>query len=63
MTSEAGGSGGRGRTPTGPGSRVLVVEDEYSIAEFLRVGLSYEGFEVETAQDGRRGLRLAIEGD
>lgn len=38
-----------------------MVEDEHSIAEFLRVGLSYEGFEVETAPDGRRGLRMATE--
>ncbi len=32
--------------------RVLVVDDEESILEFVQMGLEYEGFEVELAQDG-----------
>ncbi|MGC2191699.1 MAG: response regulator transcription factor [Candidatus Dormiibacterota bacterium] len=37
-------------------SRVLVVDDEPAITEFIRIGLSREGFEVETAPDGRSAL-------
>ena len=36
--------------------RVLVVDDEPAITEFIRIGLSREGFEVETAADGRAAL-------
>jgi two-component system response regulator MprA len=39
--------------------RILVVDDEPNITEFLRVGLGYEGFEVATADDGREGLYRA----
>ncbi|MBA2693379.1 MAG: response regulator transcription factor [Rubrobacter sp.] len=43
--------------------RVLVIEDEATITEFLRIGLSYEGFEVVSASEGWSGLRLATEED
>lgn len=36
--------------------RVLVVEDEPSFVEALRVALGREGFEVAVAEDGRAGL-------
>jgi DNA-binding response OmpR family regulator len=36
--------------------RVLVVDDEPAITDFIRIGLSREGFEVETASDGRAAL-------
>ncbi len=49
------------RGPEASGPRVLVIEDELTIAEFLRVGLRYEGFQVSIASDGRTGLRLASE--
>jgi len=49
--------------PEAHGPRVLVIEDELTIAEFLRVGLRYEGFQVSIAGDGRTGLRLASEED
>ncbi|HUY75403.1 MAG TPA: response regulator transcription factor [Ktedonobacterales bacterium] len=39
--------------------RVLVVDDEAQIIEFLRMGLTYEGFDVVTAMDGAEALRLA----
>lgn len=42
--------------------RILVVEDEPTITEFLRVGLGYEDYDVEIAQDGSTGLRLAEQG-
>ncbi len=42
--------------------RILVVDDEPNITEFLRVGLGYEGYEVTTVADGREGLRRASDG-
>jgi DNA-binding response OmpR family regulator len=36
--------------------RVLVVEDEPHIADFLRLGLQHEGFAVEVAEDGPSAL-------
>ena len=51
---------GSGRTvtdmtqPTAPDrARVLVVDDEDSITQLVSTVLRYEGFEVETAADGR----------
>jgi two-component system response regulator MprA len=39
--------------------RALVIEDDASIADFVRVGLRYEGFEVQVSPDGPSGLRAA----
>ena len=36
--------------------RVLVVDDEASITDFIARGLRHEGFDVATAADGRAGL-------
>ena len=44
---------------TTPAPRVLVVDDERSILDFIRLGLQSEGFQVDTAQDGPTGLSLA----
>jgi DNA-binding response OmpR family regulator len=41
--------------------KILVVEDEVGIADFLERGLRAEGYEVEVAGDGEEGARLAIE--
>src|SRR5438128_12368719 len=41
--------------------RVLVVDDERSIVDFIRLGLQYEGFLVQTAPDGQEALRLISE--
>jgi DNA-binding response OmpR family regulator len=41
--------------------KILVVEDERKIADTLKMGLSENGFQVETAYDGRIGLRLVEE--
>lgn len=49
----------REESPATP--RVLVVEDEDSIANLLRVALTYEGYEVVVESDGRRGFRRASE--
>jgi len=42
--------------------RLLLVEDDDTIAEFLSRGLSDAGFVVDRASDGEHGLRLALEG-
>jgi two-component system copper resistance phosphate regulon response regulator CusR/two-component system response regulator MprA len=39
--------------------RVLIVEDDVRIANFLKQGLEEEGYQVVTAQDGVSGLELA----
>ena len=36
--------------------RVLVVDDEQGIVDFLRLGLQYEGYEVQSAPDGKAAL-------
>src|SRR4030042_1811535 len=41
--------------------RVLIIEDEEKILDFLRRGLFYEGYRVETAADGTAGLNAARE--
>lgn len=41
-------------------SRILIVEDERKIARFLELELAHEGYEVETAGDGRTGLERAL---
>lgn len=43
--------------------RLLVVEDELTMAESLRSGLVAEGFAVDVAHDGEEGLWLASEVD
>ena len=39
--------------------RILVVDDEQSILDFIQMGLTYEGYAVETAADGRSALEAA----
>src|SRR5674476_925377 len=41
--------------------RILIVEDETSIANFLREGLEEEGFAVDVADNGKKGLQLALD--
>ena len=41
-------------------SRILIVEDEKKIARFLELELMHEGYEVDTAHDGRTGLEKAL---
>jgi len=40
-------------------ARILVIEDDEAILKFLRRGLAYEGYQVDTAMDGQAGLTLA----
>ncbi len=46
---------------TQPLHRVLVVDDEPSIVDAVATSLSYEGFEVTTASNGRNALSMAQE--
>ncbi len=39
--------------------KVLVVDDEDNIIELIRLGLRYEGFQVEVASDGEQGITMA----
>jgi two-component system, OmpR family, copper resistance phosphate regulon response regulator CusR len=43
--------------------RVLIVEDEKGILNFLKEGLQEENFAVDTAQDGASGLETALTND
>ncbi|MBI4219286.1 MAG: response regulator transcription factor [Chloroflexi bacterium] len=48
-------------TATAPSQtrRVLVIEDDAAVSDFLRRGLTYEGFLVSAARDGAQGLIMA----
>ena len=41
--------------------RILLVEDEAAIAGFLKEGLEEEGFAVDVANNGRKGLEMAMD--
>lgn len=41
--------------------KILLIEDEVKISRFVELELKYEGYEVEVAFDGRRGLEMAKE--
>jgi DNA-binding response OmpR family regulator len=43
-------------------ARILLIEDEEKLARFVELELTYEGYEVAKAFDGRRGLELAESG-
>ena len=43
--------------------RILVVEDEPGIAQFLKQGLEEESFAVDVAEDGNQGLYMALTGE
>ena len=45
-----------------PPARVLLIEDEPGIVDFVRRGLETEGFVVESALDGTEGERMALKG-
>ncbi|WP_394254331.1 response regulator transcription factor [Pseudoclavibacter helvolus] len=45
----------------GSAIRVLVVDDEPSLTDLLRMALRYEGWEVRTAADGASALKVARE--
>ncbi|TYB77513.1 response regulator transcription factor [Bizionia saleffrena] len=43
--------------------RILIVEDEPGIFNFLKQGLEEESYAVDIAEDGKKGLQLALSGD
>jgi two-component system copper resistance phosphate regulon response regulator CusR len=43
--------------------RILIVEDEEGIAAFLKQGLEEEAFVVDVANEGKKGLELALTGE
>ncbi|MBL6448734.1 response regulator transcription factor [Fulvivirga sp. 29W222] len=43
--------------------RILIVEDEPGIANFLKQGLEEESFAVDIAEKGHQGLELALSGE
>lgn len=43
--------------------RVLVIEDEHKLAEYLRKGLTEHGFVVDVARNGIDGRHLGLEGE
>ena len=40
--------------------KILVIEDEQGIADFIQQGLEEEGYAVDTANNGRKGLDWAL---
>lgn len=42
-----------------PALTVLVIDDQENIIEFIKLGLKYEGYHVESAIDGPQGLETA----
>ncbi|HKA69722.1 MAG TPA: response regulator transcription factor [Actinomycetes bacterium] len=49
--------------PDGNPVRVLVVDDESTLSELLALALRYEGWQVQTAADGRTAVQLARQFD
>lgn len=43
--------------------KILIIEDEENIASFINMELSYEGYKVDTCNDGKEGLNKALEND
>src|SRR6218665_2150751 len=46
--------------PTGAGMKILIVEDEHKMAEYLRKGLTEQGCTVDLAANGIDAQHLAI---
>jgi DNA-binding response OmpR family regulator len=49
-----------GATQTATAPRILLIDDEHRILNFLSRGLEGEGFDVEVAAEGREGLGRAL---
>lgn len=43
--------------------KILIIEDERNMARFIELELQHEGFMTALADDGREGLKLALEED
>ncbi|MBU3109195.1 response regulator transcription factor [Clostridium gasigenes] len=42
---------------------ILIIEDEVNISDFIKMELEYEGYNAKVCEDGKIGLREAIDGD
>ena len=43
--------------------RILLIEDDSSVSEFMVAGLARQGYQVERAEEGCKGLALALSAD
>ena len=43
--------------------RILVIEDDHKMGDYLRKGLTENGFQVDLARDGLQGLNMALASD
>lgn len=43
--------------------KILIIEDESNISDFVKVELEYEGYEAEISEDGKEGLIKALRED
>lgn len=43
--------------------RILLIEDDSSVSEFMVAGLARQGYQVERAEEGGKGLALALSAD
>jgi DNA-binding response OmpR family regulator len=51
------------RTAAATGTRILLIEDEPSVAQFLRTALERRGYEVVPSASAAEGLQLLASGD
>lgn len=59
MTSMTNASRAELRRPDGQAPRILVVDDENTLAELVSMALRYEGWDVRTAADGTSAVKVA----
>ena len=43
--------------------KILIIEDESNISDFVKMELEYEGYEAEISEDGKEGLIKALRED
>lgn len=43
--------------------KILIIEDEFNISDFVKMELEYEGYEAEISEDGKEGLIKALRED
>jgi DNA-binding response OmpR family regulator len=59
----AGSGVGKAKATASASSRILVIEDEASVATFVRLALERNGYEVASASSGVEGLQLLARQD
>ena len=61
--SGAGNGAGKAKAAPSASSRILVIEDEASVATFVRLALERNGYEVTSSSSGVEGLQLLARQD